>query len=280
MIYFKDAPAPIAPSKLDYEQLAKVAEFRSRLGDEGGLYWSFQGVDDFEKLIRLHLTRQVQAWRAKTTAATDSVEVFEPTTVTKAGDEDDEVGYLDLMEEYEDEFVIVVAVTERITAAIVEISEKISARAEEISDFSAGSDVKNRKAAKRLIANAASDMDQYVHRMEAELPLFSQHLNAGMVALIKAAVLSIEFEADDDSREQTKENLEGVRLFRETMVTAEGRISEFKESVASIPRMTTVLNRSKRAMVNIIGQLENELRNAQTMAREAEASFASILEAD
>ncbi len=41
MVYFKDAPAPIPPSKLDYTQLAKIAEFRNSLGDEGGLFWSF-----------------------------------------------------------------------------------------------------------------------------------------------------------------------------------------------------------------------------------------------
>ena len=65
MIYFKDAPAPVPPSRLDHSQLAKVSEFRSSLGDKGGLYWSFVSVDDFEKLVRLHLSRHVQSWRSK-----------------------------------------------------------------------------------------------------------------------------------------------------------------------------------------------------------------------
>lgn len=281
MIYFKDAPAPIAPSKLDHEQLAKVSQFRSELGEEGALYWSFQSIGEFEKLIRLHLSRQVQTWLSKNTTPNDSVDVAEPiTTTSDGGDDVDDIGFLDLMEQFEDETATVVEVMERIAAATVEIGEKMTTRAEETSEFSSGADAKNRKAAKRLIANAASDMDQYVHRMEAELPLFSEHLNAGMTALTKAAAISIEFSVDDEAREQAKENIEGVREFRDTMETVEGQITGFKESVAGIPRMTTVLNRAKRSMIDVIGRLEEEFRGAQVLAREAETSFESILEAD
>lgn len=184
------------------------------------------------------------------------------------------------MEQFEDEVATVVGVMERITAATVEIGEQMSSRTVETKEFSAGPDAKNRKAAKRLIANAASDMDQYVHRMEAELPLFSEHLNAGMGALTRAAAISIEFNVDDEAREQAKENIEGVREFRETMQTVEGQIKTFKASVASIPRMTTVLNRAKRSMIQVIGRLEDELRGAQVLAREAEKSFESIIETD
>ncbi|MCK5607285.1 DUF4062 domain-containing protein, partial [Candidatus Pacearchaeota archaeon] len=63
MIYFKDAP--IAPSKLDHSQLAKVTKFQSSLGEKGGLHWSFVSIEDFEKLVRLHLTRHVQSWCSK-----------------------------------------------------------------------------------------------------------------------------------------------------------------------------------------------------------------------
>jgi hypothetical protein len=281
MIYFKDAPAPIAPSKLDPQQLTKVAAFRSGLGGEGGLYWSFTSVDDFEKLIRLHLARQEQAWRARIATPSDSALPAEPEFLTtKDVDDEDEVGFLDLMEQFEDEFATVNEVAERITAAIVEVGGKMSNRTVEISRFSAGPDAKNRKAAKRLIANAASDMDQFVHRMEVELPLFREHLKAGMGALIRAAATSIEFTLNDGTRKQARDNLEVVRSFRDAMETSEGQISAFKVSVSSLPRMTTALNRSKREMIVVIGQLEDVFRGAQIMAREAEASFSSILDAN
>lgn len=283
MIYFKDAPAPIAPSKLDREQLANISKFRSGLGDEGGLYWSFQTINDFEKLIRLHLTRQVQAWRSKTSTTEDPPTLVEENTAVEDSidpDQSDEPGFLDLMEQFEDEFSTLMKITELIANAIVEIGEKMQTRTAEIKEFTAGADSKNRKAAKRLIAKAAADMDQYVHRVESELPLFSQHLNAGMNALTQAAAISIEFTVEGEDLEQAQENVEGIREFRETMSAVEGQISEFQEAIASIPRMTTVLNRSKRAMVNVIQRLVDEFRGAQVMAREAEASFASIIDVD
>ncbi|MBK8260000.1 MAG: DUF4062 domain-containing protein [Nannocystis sp.] len=285
MIYFKDAPAPIAPSKLDYGQLAKVAEFRSSLGNEGGLYWAFKTTDEFEKLIRLHLTRRVQGWL--TTNSQTRGDETQPQIETEnkpkqqlPDDSFDDDGFLDLMERFEDEFETLMGIMERISSATVDIGEEMTERATEITEFSAGPDAKDRKAAKRIIAKAAADMDQFVHRMESELPLFSQHLNSGMNAMTKAAEISLEFKLDDQGIQQAKSNLAATAEFRETMYTVEGQVAGFQQSVASLPRMTSVLNRSKRAMVNVLGKLIAEFQSAQTLAREVEASFTSIVKSE
>ncbi len=283
MIYFKDAPVPVPPSQLDHKQLESVSKFRSSLGEEGVLYWSFQTTDEFEKLVRLHLTRHIQAWRSQAEIPQPlSAPIEEKTTTEDSSDqdEDDEIGLLDLMEQFEDEFSTLEEITERIASATIEIGEKMNARTAETTEFAAGPDAQNRKAAKRLVAKAAADMDQYVHRMESELPLFSQHLNAGLNALTRAAALSIELNIEDEGLEQAKDTVSGIREFRDTMSTVEGKIVIFREAIASLPRMTTVLNRSKRAMVNVIQRLIDEFRGAQVMAREAETSFALIVNVD
>jgi hypothetical protein len=284
MVYFKDSPVPVSPSKLDHSQLAKVTEFRSNLGDEGGLYWSFNSVEEFEKLVRLHLTRHVQNWRYKHSIQKQPISNIEP-SIKKEGsldsettDLEDEPGLLDLMEQFEDEFATITEITGRIAAATDEIGEKMRTRTAETKEFASGPDSANRKEAKRLIARAAADMDQYVQRMEAELPLFSKHLNTGMNAMVQAAAMAIEFEVKDDDLGQAKENFEAVREFSNTLTNVEGQITEFQDTIASLPRMTTTLNRSKRSMVNVLQRLINEFRNGQTMAREAEASYASIID--
>lgn len=282
MIYFKDAPAPIPPSKLDPEQLAKVSGFRSSLGEEGGLYWAFSTVDEFEKLVRLHLTRHVQAWRSK--ELTRQPRKSESTVPAEEVDElalavqDDEMGLLDLMEQFEDEFATLQEITERIAAATVDIGKKMQERTIEAEQFKTGPDAANRKAAKRLITKAAADMDQYVHRMDAELPMFNQHLNTGMNALIQASQMAVEFTIEDEDLNQVKDNIESVRGLHETLATVEGQIKSFQVAVANLPKMTTTLNRAKRAVVNVLQRLIEELQGGQTMAREAEASFASLLE--
>jgi antitoxin component HigA of HigAB toxin-antitoxin module len=181
------------------------------------------------------------------------------------------------MEQFEDELEIVKKVTDHIVEATEEVGKKMNERTKEISEFSSGSDADNRNQAKRLIANAASDMDQYTHRMEAELPLFKVHLNNGLTSLTKAAAISIEFNRDNKALSQAKENVEAVKRLRESMTKTEAQMLEFENSVASLPRLTKVLNQSKSAMIKVINRLQEELRSAQALAREAEISYAAIL---
>ena len=161
---------------------------------------------------------------------------------------------------------------------LISIGEKMQTRTAEITAFTTGPDAKNHKAGKRLLEKVAGDMDQYVHRMESELPLFSKHLNSGMTALVQAATLLPEFKGSDDNRDQAKENMQGMREFRVAMKDAEGQITNFKQSVTELPPVTKILNRSKRAMASVLQRMINELHGAQVMAREAEMSFAALVE--
>lgn len=280
MIYFKDSPAPVSPTQLDADQLAEVSGFRSGLGKEGGLYWTFQTPEDFEQLVRIHLTKYIQAWQSRNDISQPlAASAEEPTTTeqTLEQSEDEEVGLLDLVEQFEDGFSTVQEITERIASATEEIGDKMNARAEEMSAFASGPDSDNPRAAKRLISNAAGDMDQYVHRIESELPLFSQHLDAGLGALTQAAALSIDYNFEREDLEQAKETLETVSMLRKTMNDTEVQLEYFRQTVASLPRMTTALNRSRRAMVNVIERLIDDLRGGQLMLQEAEATFASSI---
>lgn len=282
MIYFKDAPVPLPPSKLDHRQLSKVGGFRSKLGKEGGLYWSFSTVGEFEKLVRLHLTRHVQAWRSKEgirqpRKSQSTVAVEEGNTLALAV-QADELGLLDLMEQFEDEFATLQEIMKRIAAATVDIGDKMKERTTETEQFKVGPDATNRKVAKRIIAKAAADMDQYVQRMDAELPMFNRHLNTGMNALIQASQMALEFAIENEGLKQAKDNIQSVRKFHETLATVEGQIKYFQGAVAKLPKMTTTLNRSKRDVVNVLQRLIEELQGGQSMAREAETSFTSLIE--
>src|SRR4030095_14048777 len=97
-------------------------------------------------------------------------------------------------------------ITLQIATSTREIGGKIEAHSQEINELVTTSQGNvDRKVAKRLITRAASDMDQYVARMEAELPLFGQNLDKGMQALIRAAMLSVEFETTDAEQGQARE---------------------------------------------------------------------------
>ena len=137
MIYFKDEAIP--PSHLDPTQLAKVNDFRASLGEKGGLYWLFTGIDHFEKLIRMHLTRQVQAWKSRTLNTIESKpdEELKKVPDNPTADDDDE-GILDLMEVFEDKFAELGEITNRITAATEELGSKMTDRTSEMEGLPRG----------------------------------------------------------------------------------------------------------------------------------------------
>lgn len=59
MFYFKKAELD---RDVDEGQLQAVREFRSRLANDGLLYWEFLSHEQFGQLVRVHLTRHVQNW--------------------------------------------------------------------------------------------------------------------------------------------------------------------------------------------------------------------------
>jgi len=70
MMYFKDSPLP--PSKLDHLQLQKIQAFKDRFKELGGLYWKFENIDSFRKLLSRHLNKVVQEWASRISKTDDT----------------------------------------------------------------------------------------------------------------------------------------------------------------------------------------------------------------
>ena len=113
MIYFKDAP--IAPSQIDPKQLARVQDFRSSLGDEGGLYWNFGKEDEFERLIRIHLARQIQEFSGgqQGKAMPDKAAQIDSEDVSSETSE--ELGLIDYLDLVDEHFGSLIEITKRIS---------------------------------------------------------------------------------------------------------------------------------------------------------------------
>ncbi|MDR5860421.1 DUF4062 domain-containing protein [Halomonas eurihalina] len=272
MVYFKDEPIP--PSHLDPDQLVKVNAFKNSLGAEGGLYWKFAGIDQFEKLIRLHLTRQVQAFKSQSTLAARDEATSNEKEV--AAIEYDDAGILDLMEGFQDKFLELTEITKRIAASIEELGAKITERTAEIKDLPRDSKGNaDPQEAKRLISMAASDMNHFTARIEAELPLYNDAMNTGMNLFIKAAIMSVDLENDP---EDIRSGLGALQTLHSKIATSKQTTVEFRESIAGLPRMTTTLNKAKRISVDAIDRLLEELTNSDQLLTESEKVVIDLLD--
>lgn len=135
----------------------------------------------------------------------------------------------------------------------------------------------NRKDAKRHIATAASDMEHYTKRVEAELPLFRDAMNTGMNALIRGLSMSVDLEAHKAQTEKEREGLDAIITLRNTLVNSNHNLTDFRATVIGMPRMTSELNRAKRGVVTALDKLISEFANGETLLSESEKVIRDIL---
>lgn len=269
MMYFKEEP--VAPGQLDLAQLEKRNAFRESLGDEGVLYWSFNGPEQFDKLVRLHLTRQVQRWKSRldSPSATGEIALTDSITTSAIGDEDE--GILDLMEVFEDRFDELLGISTRIAAETEAVGQKMEVRTADLRRFASDPHRNaSRNDAKRLISLAASDMKHYASRLDSEVPLFRDAMSAGMNAFVKAAAMSVDTTMTDEGVQQAMEGLEAAIKVRDSLGVSRTSLAQFRDIVAGLPRMTTELNRAKKSVAGVLEALIDEFTNGESLLIELE----------
>jgi hypothetical protein len=277
--YFKDAP--ISPSKIDADQLAKAQGFKQRLRVEGVLHWEFSNVDQFEKLITLHITRHVQSWRQvpKTPdalprhsvdlSATDGSDV----ALKAEANSDEDDGLLDLIEMVEERFAEVTSIVTRLNDAKTELSAKTAQGTADLEGLQTSPEIATTKHVRRLISKVADEMIRFTARTEAEIPLFRAAIDGSMSALTKAAMLSMDFD-----REETRAARRAAQSLLRILPAARDSMMGFKGSTLALPRITKELNQAKRKQTSAVELLIAEFENAERLVTEAIRVIDSLLD--
>ncbi len=270
MFYFKEAP--LAPSDIDPDQLRRVVSFRESLGAEGTLYWTFRTLDDFVRLLRIHLSRQLQELAAVQPRRAEAPRAVSPSPET----ENDDLGLLDFLDLVDDHFGVLNEITGRIVAETETIGEKMRHRTTEMQEAAARAEGQlSRRHARSLFEKAAADMMQFVARMQAEIPLFRHTLQQGADAaaqatLIGATLDSTESDSAADARQKLVE-------FRDSLVRAHDGIESFRTSVQSLPRMTSALNAAKRETAKVLQDQLESLAEGRRIVTETITTLDAIL---
>lgn len=275
LFYFKDAP--VSPSKLDPFQLGKIQEFKAALQAAGLLSWDFSDVEQFEKLVDLHLTRHVQAWRKrrddgqpKPSAVTAALPVAAPSpaapsnAATGADERDDDAGYIDLLEDFTQSSEEMAEIALRLSAAQSDLTEHTQKGGHELDALKASGKELSPSVVRRSITRVADEMLRFTNRVEVEIPLFRGAADRSMAALVKAATLAAEL--DPNQIAGTKEAASTLLM---TLAGARGSTTEFKATTASLPRMTKELNVAKRKQVAALERLIGEFENTERLLVEA-----------
>ena len=177
MFYFKDAP--LVPSAIDPDQLSRVQEFRASLGSEGSLYFQFGTPEEFERLLRIHLSRQIQEFAATNSSEQKAVSPIPalanslgPETESEEEAESAELGLIDFLDSVDEHFHALNEIAGRIAKEITLLGENMRGRTQEVNAATADAPQGQlgRREARGLIEKAAGDMTQFVAKMKTEIP--------------------------------------------------------------------------------------------------------------
>ena len=240
MFYFKEAP--LSFDQIDVTQFSRVERFKSSIGDDGGLYWKFSTLVEFERHIRMHLSRQVQYFHKQqdTSVPTAETQVRDGEIQYSAdAGSDDELGLLDYLEIVDSNFYSLVEIVNEISSDTKTVGQRIIQRSAEIRSVSAQSKhpmARNRVGS--IINKAAIDMTTYSARLRTKIPLFNKQLTDGTDAAGHATLIAIDMAADN--KQQVTATIQTMRTLHDQLESALGAMSGFQDSVLRLPRISTV----------------------------------------
>lgn len=260
LVYFKDQP--IAPSKMDSEQLTKLNEVKHMLGEKGGLYWTFDNTKDFESLLRGHISRVAQEWSLRINNAQRKVNETDEQTknieVNELADDIDDYGLLDYIEVYEDRMSIMTTSISSINEATQEIGQQLKYRAVEIEALkNANGDIDQREA-RKIIKQSSDNMEHYSEILETQIKTMSKSRGDAFEALSKALSKYVDFREKGDKNDLLE--LESSLIMMTD--SARGGVSAlkgFKDVISALPKLTVQLNKSKRKAVKTLDLLLEEI---------------------
>ena len=276
MFYFKTTP--ISPMNIDLDQLQAISKFRSRLKELGCLYYEFNSIDEFRNSITRHLGMTVPKWkkRLENSSIVESVpahrEIVDVTEDNLIGEEE---GFVDLIESVHDSISNVNEILVRMKEATQDFSSEIHQRTEEAKELSVSSNSQNLKSVKRMAANAARDLNNYVARMRVEIPLYSQSFTSAMVSFSQAATLITDFEIDNvDNLQILLNNTAALRL---GISQSREHFQDFRTAIKQLPRMTTVFNHARRDTIAMMDEFHDELNASERQVHDVENLLSELI---
>jgi hypothetical protein len=284
MIYFKDTP-PLSLTEIDPEQLLKINSLRVSIGEKGGLYWTYKDVREFESLVRIHLSRQVQAWNEGVWGSDETVKILDDTspiikdTLIVNGEKvDEEYGFLELVDIGFNSFEQVNEASQMITLATQEIGEKVVIRTEEINNLS-GNERMKLAGLMRIADHLADDMNEYVSLLDPETEILQEKLSKGLDIFSKVPSMILEFlpaSENNDVINKINRSIEVYKELQKAIVTSNNAMHVLRDSIATSPSLTIKFNRAKRSTISSIDALINVFDGVLSLMPELEKSLNDV----
>lgn len=255
MLYFKDAP--IAPSKIDPQQLLRVQQFKKSLANKGGLYFEFEDEAGFESSLRAHLSVLAQKYSIQPSLNTPTALVSQapPSDLLS----EDDFGYIDYFEIYESKLSEMTQALNTINEATTRIGEHLSQRTDELN-----SQTVDAKSVRRFVKRSADDMNAYSDTLSVQIGTMSDSRKVAFDALTNALALRAEFDRTESEDNDLLELKQTLQSLVESANVAKSSMRDMRESADGLPRISKEINLAKRSMVAKLDLFLSEIESTQS----------------
>ncbi len=269
LVYFKDQA--IAPSKMDFVQLQKLEAVKKQLGEKGGLYWMFERTEDFENILRGHLSKVAQKWSQK---LSKDVSTQNLNVIHCVDESDDEFGFLDYIEIYTDRMADMTSALSSMTEATEKVGVQFNRRTEEVNSLVAGANgAVDSRVARKIITMACDDLDRFSDVIDYQVKVYAEARSEAFDALSKAIPISIEISPDNDSFSGLEEKLSFI--VDNTKSTKDSLIL-FRDTLVNLPKLTLQMNKSKRNAVKSLDRFLDEVQRTMQSASDVLMIFEQV----
>jgi hypothetical protein len=267
MLYFKEASLPI---DVNIDQLAKVRAFREGTRKRGLLDWSFRDVEQFETLLRFHLSRALQkiasAWRD----APGGVKLIPATSATAMS-----ADLLTTSEWSASETARSTRVTERVTLLINQMTRLMKAETIQLNAISnAGSQSDAKAFVERSVERVSKCMDEFAERLRFELPTFRLSRANGSLAYGRLAAIISTLVPGEVAAGHLSLLLQASTESEAATASALPTLAEYRVTVANLP---AALDRGKKNLGSALAAYEVELTIALRLLREENDSIREMV---
>jgi hypothetical protein len=230
--------------------------------------------------MRIHLTQEAQAWAKRISGRERELPAaLVPTDDSRlepVGTREEDEGYIDLIERGEEEFQLLNKTIERISIAVSEVGAKTDERVAELNEVNATAATTGKPAdlrtIKRIANHTAEHLNDFVARLEAEIPIYASQFKRALDPFMQGVSIV-------EIRQNPQELTLAIAATAKLISTQEAAIISYRgmrDTIAGVPRITTVFNHAKRRAVDSVNHLLEEFEKSLRLTREMDALLKQV----
>jgi hypothetical protein len=253
-VYFGDRIEQV--SQINVSDLVEVIDYQKSLHARGVFYKTFRSKEDLAREVRVNVQRAINYY-LKSGPAPDDRPPAGPTATPAQADftpepEAFELGLLDLQEIAESAIDAANAAVNQIAELLAEITAETTQRTKEVESVSAPSIPAAEK--KRVINKFAAFLKSKSTQLAAESAVAKNNFRAYFEAntsLFNLGKTDIDRDLFQKARSQS---LNSAGIILSNVQEARLAITSYRETIASMPRMTIQLNQARRQFLDALDE--------------------------